>query len=83
MRQSFYSYMYFLHIEGQWGDPRRALDWSKKMTTEWKGVFHEKEYRIMNDFIPNKECLGVLGEGESMGTKRRSLDEVVSPCHHL
>lgn len=53
------------------------------MATGWKGGFHEKRHRQMKDFMPNKGQAGVLGEGKSMGKKRRSLDEVVLPCHHI
>lgn len=38
---------------------------------------------LMRGFMPSKERAGVLGEGESMGKKTRSLGEVVSPGHHI
>lgn len=78
MKQSFYSPLYLLHLEGQQGEPRNS-----KMATGWKRGFHEKRHRQMKDFMPNKKQAGVLGGGKSMGKKRRSLDEVVSPCYHI
>lgn len=83
MKQSFYTPLYLFHLEGQQGDLRRALDWKKKIATEWERGFHEKGHRLMRGFMPGEERVGVFWEGESMGKKRRSLTEMVSTCHHL
>lgn len=53
------------------------------MGTEWKGRFHEKGHRLMWSFVPGKERVGDLGEGnqrERRGGNWVRWSHLASPC---